>query len=92
MKKIILLIILCGCVRIHEGTDDAKSFLATFYPEAKSILVQCQTYDTDQNGYVSCTGKVDEKLIAMECPVKNPGCVTNTECRLAKSSVVQIID
>jgi len=88
-----IILILVGCVSVHEGNEDAKSFIMTFYPEAKSIMARCQTYDTDHNGYVSCTGKVDDKLIAMECPVKPiDGCVRNTECRLAKGVATQSVE
>jgi len=92
MKKLALvsLFLSLSCVSKHKGDGDAKSFTSTFYPEAKSVTVRCQEYDTDRNGYVSCTAKADDKMLALECPVnENLGlndCNRNTECRLAKGA------
>lgn len=69
----------------HEGSSDAQAWALVFYPKATTIVAQCQQYDTNTNGYVSCTVKVDEQLIALECPSTASGtCNDNRECRIAK--------
>lgn len=85
-----LLLLLVGCVAQHAGDQDVKAFLKTFYPEASVVTSQCQQYDTDRNGYVTCTAKVDDKILSLECPVNvNTGCTyRNEECRLARGAVV----
>lgn len=91
MRPIILFtLLLAACIERHEGTADARQWLTTFYPKAKEVIVQCQEYDTDRNGYASCTAKVDDKMLAIECPVKQPfGCYYNSDCRIAKGTFVQ---
>lgn len=78
------------CVPQHAGDADAKAFVSTFYPKASDVMVRCQQYDTDRNGYVTCTAKADEKILSLECPVNvNVGCsYRNSECRLSKGAVV----
>jgi hypothetical protein len=84
---IFTLLLLFACVGEHRGSEDARAWLLTFYPAATSIIVRCQQFDTDHNSYVSCTAKVDDKLIALECPSKDGcDCYNNTECRLANSN------
>lgn len=88
--RLLFLVMMAGCVSQHAGDDDAKYFLKTFYPKASEVTVQCQKYDTDRNGYVTCTAKVDDKILSLECPVNvNVGCeYRNSECRLARGAVV----
>lgn len=78
--------VLASCVTKHAGDADVMEFVKTFYPKAQEVVTRCQEYDTDHNGYVTCTVKVDEQIVAVECPVNvNVGCdYRNTECRLAK--------
>lgn len=93
MRKLLLVVLLsCSCASNHKGSGDAELFLRTFYPEAATVMAHCQKWDTDHNGYVSCTGKVGDKVISLECPLNDNLGLTdfqhNTECRLSKGAVV----
>jgi len=73
-----------ACRVDHEGSEDARAWAMIFYPKATEIVAQCQQYDTNKNGYVSCSVKVDEQLIALECPsTGSDTCNENRECRVA---------
>jgi len=90
MKQLLLctIVLATACFARHVGNADAIDWAKTFYPDATHITARCQEFDTDQNGYVSCTAKVDDTLVALECPVnKDVGCqYRNTECRLARGN------
>lgn len=88
MKKALFLGLLAvGCGR-HVGTADAEAWVHMFYPKATSVTATCAEFDTDQNGYVSCTVKADDMLVGLECPNnQNTGCNSmNDECRLARGN------
>lgn len=76
-----------------NGKGDAEKFIASFVQEhmagAKSVHHTCQTRDTDDNGYVSCTLTVDwgvegerPEIVPLECAVNRFGSGCNNEgCR-----------
>jgi len=82
----ILVFLAMACHADHEGSADAQAWALVFYPRATTIVAQCQQYDTNTKGYVSCTVKVDEQLIALECPsTATDACNKNRECRVANN-------
>lgn len=85
---LLLLLGLLSCKR-YKDNGQAKRWVNTFYP-GEIGSAQCQDYDTDHNGYVSCTAKVGSRLVALECPMTPDGCDCsyNTECRLAKGFAI----
>ncbi len=86
------LLSVAACSYIN-GKGDAEEFAATFQHEhfanAKTVSHTCQSRDTDNNNYVSCTFTVDwgiaenpPEIIPVECAVNRVGngC-SNEGCR-----------
>lgn len=78
---------------IINGQGDAKKFAEQFaqenYGRAAHYSINCQTRDTDDNGYVTCSISVQwdnenprRELIPIECSVNRTGSGCNNEgCR-----------
>ena len=61
----------------------ANEWIAELYPEvqATDIHVSCQAADSDHNGYVTCSVRIAEERLNLECvayTLVNPG---NSTCR-----------
>ncbi len=95
--KIFFVIVLLFCVVLvgtcamkfvsSEGsaTNNAMKYREVFHPDWQGAVVSCQSYDTDNNGYVSCTiGATNHNPEAIECPVKFS---LNDSCRPARNMV-----
>ncbi|HNC57040.1 MAG TPA: hypothetical protein PLP33_16480 [Leptospiraceae bacterium] len=75
-----------GCISSNSSaTEAANRYVSTFHPDWSSPRVSCQSYDTDQNGYVSCTiGAQGRQPESIECP----GIVSfNSECRITRAQI-----
>lgn len=89
---IVIASLVVGCSYIN-GQGDAEKFVEQFksahMSAAKSVTHTCQTRDTDDNGYVSCTVTVDwgianerPEIVPIECAVNKVGSGCNVEgCR-----------
>jgi hypothetical protein len=58
------------------ATQEAENWARRMFP-GKQAIVDCQGYDTDANGYVSCTISVDGRVQGIECASNwslNNGC------------------
>jgi hypothetical protein len=87
MRYIILALFLLSCEQ-YEDTGQAERWAHKMFPN-EPVTTMCQQYDTDNNGYVSCTLKAGDKLVALECPMPAKGCRwdANMDCRLAKATM-----
>lgn len=87
-----LLALLSGCTQFFSQRDGAeaegRSYLRRMYPGAQQRTVSCMTYDTDNNGYVSCDAVVDGRQVPLECAA-SAGCLLfcNEGCK-ARQMVV----
>lgn len=62
--------------RLHAEAE-ARSYVRTMFPGARSARVVCMDFDTDGDGYVSCDVALDGRPVALECAVRfasNSGC------------------
>ncbi len=75
-----------GCMNSSESaTQAATRYASTFHPEWQSPRVVCQGYDTDGNGYVSCTiGASGHQPESIECPA---ALSFNSECRVTRLTI-----
>lgn len=81
MKRIcVLSFVLCSCISSKEhATVEAKKFAQEL--GMTDAIVVCQEYDTNGDGYVSCTLKHGENLTPVECRVVTD-CI-GSGCRIA---------
>ena len=60
------------CSSSKDIQTTAMQFVGFKYPDAQNIRIQCQDYDSDQNGYISCEAAfdVDGQMgeLVFECP------------------------
>lgn len=75
-----------GCMNSSESaTQAATRYTNTFHPDWQSPRVVCQGYDTDSNGYVSCTiGANGHQPESVECPA---ALSFNSECRVTRLTI-----
>lgn len=75
-----------GCTSSStSATEAANRYVSTFHPDWSSPRVSCQNYDTDQNGYVSCTiGAPSHQPELIECPALVS---FNSECRITRAQI-----
>lgn len=75
-----------GCMNSSDSaTQAATRYAGTFHPEWQSPRVVCQGYDTDGNGYVSCTiGSNGHQPESIECPAVLS---FNSECRITRLTI-----
>lgn len=75
-----------GCISsTSSATEAANRYVSTFHPDWSSPRVSCQGYDTDQNGYVSCTiGAPNHQPESIECPALVS---FNSECRITRAQI-----
>ena len=82
---------LCGCADKAEAEGYLTTHIEKFYPGAKVIASECLKKDSDGDGYVSCTvrlqelveGDVDPKVVGytnMHGKVYGPPQTVNIEC------------
>lgn len=63
MRLVFVLIALSGCAR--DVSPQAREFLSDL--KIQYTALDCQEWDSDQDGYRSCTVVIDDKLEAIEC-------------------------
>lgn len=61
-----------------EAEDSANSFANRHFENHKGV--ECMSYDTDDDGYVSCSVFMADKIIPIECATNHYGC-GNSGCR-----------
>ena len=77
LLPLLAVLALSGCKAIIGADSDealgyAKEFVAKNFPGTEAVNLECQSGDSDDNGYVSCTAslkdaKGDIKLHPLEC-------------------------
>lgn len=81
LAAIALLFVLASCVA-GEAPQSARSWLGRNYPGV-DFHVDCMTYDSDGDGYVSCTAVRKDgtgQPIGLEC---GTGFACNSGCRVS---------
>ncbi len=69
-----------------QATAAAMQYREAFHPEWTQVAIMCQDYDTDANGYVTCTiGAQGHRPESIECPVRFS---FNSGCRAARNMVI----
>ena len=70
----------------EKATAAAMQYRETFHPEWTNAAVMCQDYDTDGNGYVTCTiGSQGQRPESIECPTRFS---FNSGCRAARNTFI----
>ena len=70
----------------EKATAAAMQYREAFHPEWTNVAVMCQDYDTDSNGYVTCTiGAQGQRLESIECPIRFS---FNSGCRAARNTFI----
>lgn len=64
--------------RIGSVRDDAERYLHRFYQGSPIQHVECEIFDVDNNGYLSCDAVVGSQQVSLECP-RLASC--NSACR-----------
>ena len=60
MRRLVLLLValaalsLSGCANVAKAEAGARAWAATAYPDATVKRILCDSYDSDNNGRVSC--------------------------------------
>ncbi len=67
-----------------DSRQSARSWASQMYPNERTTSVMCQTFDTDGDGYLSCSIRINEyQPIALDCPVIMS---FNKECRMSRTT------
>lgn len=61
----IVAVVLAGACSGAAAPEEARRFLATLYP-GRTFNTTCQQYDSDNDGYVSCTAVERVAVVRME--------------------------
>jgi hypothetical protein len=59
--------------------------LRTWSSESGAEAIDCMMRDTDDNGYVSCSAKMEQKVFPLECGAS----IFNTGCRVSREEMVR---
>jgi len=74
-----------GTSRQANALKYAHEYAAQLYPGEQATAV-CQQVDTDSNGYLSCTLRVGQQVLAIEC-ADNYTIETNKGCRPVRAVI-----
>lgn len=70
----------------EKATAAAMRYREAFHPEWTQVTIMCQAYDTDGNGYVTCTiGAQGQRPESIECPARLS---FNSGCRAARNTFI----
>lgn len=53
--------------------------------ESGAEAIDCMMRDTDNNGYISCSAKIDQKVFPLECGAD----IFNIGCRVTKAEIIR---
>ncbi|MEL7036224.1 MAG: hypothetical protein AAFO04_11475 [Cyanobacteria bacterium J06592_8] len=53
--------------------------------ESGAEAINCMMRDTDNNGYVSCSAKIEQKVFPLECGAS----IFNIGCRVTKAEIIR---
>ncbi|MDY7022597.1 MAG: hypothetical protein SWJ54_14780 [Cyanobacteriota bacterium] len=53
--------------------------------ESGAEAIDCMMRDTDNNGYVSCSAKIEQKVFPLECGAD----IFNIGCRVTKAEIIR---
>lgn len=56
-----------GCANVDKAEQAAIAYGQKMWP-SQTVIVDCDTYDSDGNGKVRCSINHDGNIVAMECP------------------------
>jgi hypothetical protein len=53
----------------HNAETEARVWVHEMFPDVpeEQVHISCQAQDTDQNGYVTCSSRVADERLSLEC-------------------------